>query len=185
MTISGVVEQYGYIAVFVGTFLEGETILLFSGFAAQRGLMDLGTVMLLAFLGSTLGDQLFFLLGRRHGCRILSKFPSLQKQVPRVERLLAKYHSPLILSIRFLYGMRVAGPIIMGALKVNPLRFAILNMIGAAIWAVLIAWLGYQFGNVLESLLHGVKRFEEAALIAILCTGLTWAVVRHYNKKKQ
>ncbi len=185
MTISSLIEQYGYVAVFIGTFLEGETVLLFAGFAAHRGLMKLPDVMLVAFLASTLGDQLFFYIGRRHGDRVFAKFPSLQKQIPRVQRLLDKYHSPLILSIRFLYGLRIAGPVIMGALNVSPLRFAILNMVGAALWAVLISWLGYQFGNVLESVLHDVKRVEEAVLLVILAVGIGWATLRHYKKKRQ
>lgn len=183
MNISNLVEQYGYIAVFIGTFLEGETVLLFAGFAAHRGLMKLPEVMLLAFVASTLGDQLFFFLGRLYGERLFAKYPALRKQVPRVENLLATHHTPLILSIRFMYGLRVAGPIIMGAVKISPLRFCILNVIGAAIWAVLVAWAGYQFGNVLEVLLHDVKVVEEIVLVGILCAGFTWAIYRHYKKR--
>jgi membrane protein DedA with SNARE-associated domain len=183
MTISDLVQQYGYYAVFIGTFLEGETVLLFSGFAAHRGLLQLQYVILLAFLASTLGDQLFFILGRVYGKRLLSRYPSLEKQLPRIELLLAKYHSPLILGIRFMYGLRIAGPVIMGTLKVSPLRFAALNLIGAAVWASLIAWLGYQFGNLLELLLQDLKKVEEAILIATLCASLGWAIFRHYSKK--
>lgn len=183
MNISNLIEQYGYFAVFIGTFLEGETVLLFAGFAAHRGLMKLPEVILLAFIASTLGDQLFFFLGRLYGERLFTKFPALRKQVPRVENLLAKYDTPLILSIRFLYGLRVAGPIIMGAMKISPLRFCILNVMGAAIWAVLIAWLGYQFGNVLELMLHDVKLVEEIVLVGILLAGLAWAVYRRYKNR--
>lgn len=183
MNISNLVEQYGYIAVFIGTFLEGETVLLFAGFAAHRGLMKLPEVMLLAFIASTLGDQFFFFLGRLYGDRLFTKYPALRKQVPRVENLLATHHTPLILSIRFMYGLRVAGPIIMGAMNISPLRFCILNVIGAAIWAVLVAWAGYQFGNVLEVLLHDVKVVEEIVLVGILCAGFTWAIYRHYKKR--
>ncbi len=183
MSISGLVEQYGYVAVFIGTFLEGETVLIFAGFAAHRGFLKLQDVMLVALVASTLGDQLYFFLGRWRGAKLLRKFPSLQRQVPRVEALLDKYHSPLILAVRFLYGLRIAGPVIMGALHVSPLRFVMLNLIGAALWAVLIAGLGYHFGTLLETVMRDLKRFEEVILILILVIGLAWTLFRHFRRK--
>lgn len=184
MSIANLVEQYGYAAVFIGTFLEGEVVLLFAGFAAHRGLMDLPVVMMLAFLASTLGDQLFFFLGRVYGARLFARYPSLRKKVPRVEALVLKYQTALILGIRFMYGLRIARPIIMGSMKIAPIRFGNLNALGAAIWAVLIAWLGYQFGNVLESLIYDVKRVEEAVLVGIFITGLTWSALRYYSRRR-
>jgi membrane protein DedA with SNARE-associated domain len=57
-----VIGSYGYIALFLGTFVEGETILLMAGFAAHLGYLYLPWVILVAFLGSLSGDQVFFLL---------------------------------------------------------------------------------------------------------------------------
>ncbi len=184
MTVSSLVEQYGYWAVFAGTFLEGETVLLFAGFAAHRGLLKLPAVVLVAFMASTFADQLYFLAGRRYGERLMVRFPALRRQVPRVDRLLARYHTPLILSIRFLYGLRVAGPIIMGARGVSPVKFAALNVIGAIAWAALISGLGYQFGNALDWLLHDVKLIEEAVLAGILIAGSGWSIVRLIRSKR-
>ena len=55
------IENYGYAAILVGTFLEGETILVLAGLAAQLGYLTLSGVILAAFLGSLSGDQLFFI----------------------------------------------------------------------------------------------------------------------------
>jgi membrane protein DedA with SNARE-associated domain len=184
VTISSLVEQYGYWAVFAGTFFEGETVLLVAGFAAHRGLLKLHEVILVAFAASTFADQLYFFAGRRYGERLLVRFPALRRQVPRVDRLLARYHTPLILSIRFLYGLRVAGPIIMGARGVSPVKFAALNVTGAVVWAALIAGLGYQFGNALDWLLHDVKLIEEAVLAGILVVGLAWSLVRFLRSRR-
>lgn len=181
MSIASLVEQYGYLAVFIGTFLEGETVLLVAGFAAHRQLLKLPNVMVLAFIASALGDQFYFFLGRHHGHRLLARFPALAGQAPRVKRLLAKYDTLLILSIRFLYGLRIAGPIVMGALEVSPFRFTVLNLIGAAIWAVLIAWLGYIFGSALEWLLQDIKRIEESVLVGILLAGALWSLFRFWR----
>jgi membrane protein DedA with SNARE-associated domain len=185
VTVSWLVEHYGYWAVLAGTFLEGETVLLVAGFAAQRGLLKLPDVILCAFAASTFGDQLFFFAGRRYGDRLIAKFPFLARQVPRVDRLLATYHTPLILSVRFLYGLRIAGPLAMGARGVSAPRFAVLNMIGAVLWAGLISGLGYQFGNALEWLLHDIKLFEEAILALLLIAGLVWTFFRWCAVRKR
>ena len=38
MSAEALLEQFGYLAVFVGTFLEGEAILIAAGFFATTGL---------------------------------------------------------------------------------------------------------------------------------------------------
>lgn len=184
MTLSSLIEQHGYWATFVGSFAEGETVLLFAGFAAHRGLLKLPIVMGLAFVASTLADQSFFLAGRTFGPRLVARFPSLGAQVPRVEKLLARHATGLILSVRFLYGLRLAGPIALGMLGVPPLRFALLNMLGAAVWAVVIAGLGYQFGNLLELFVRDLKLFEEAVLVAILVVGACWWAFRYFRRRR-
>ena len=37
MTLEYLISQYGYVALFIGVFLEGETILILAGFAAHLG----------------------------------------------------------------------------------------------------------------------------------------------------
>lgn len=184
MKIASLVADHGYLAVFIGTFLEGETVLLMAGFAAHRGLMRLPEVMLLAFVASTSGDQVYYWLGRYYGERLFVRFPALGRQVPTVQRLLEKYHTPLILGIRFLYGLRMAGPLAMGALQVPALRFALLNMVGAAVWAVLVAWLGYQFGNLLELVFHDLRHIEEFVLLVLLIAGVAVAWVRYRRSSR-
>ena len=49
MTLESIVDTYGYLAVLLGTFLEGETILVLGGFAAHRGYLALPWVIVAAF----------------------------------------------------------------------------------------------------------------------------------------
>ncbi|MDD5250329.1 MAG: DedA family protein [Rhodocyclaceae bacterium] len=173
--VVGLVAAYGYAAVFVGTLLEGETILIAAGFAAHQGLLDWRAVVAVAVAGAVLGDQLAFLLGRWKGTSLLARFPALARRAPRVHAMLERHDAIVILSVRFLYGLRIAGPLILGSSRVPLLRFAVLNAIGAVAWAMLVAGAGYAFGLALESLLANLKRFEHAALLAILAAGfLFW-----------
>ncbi len=172
LSISLLVTRYGYAAVAVGAFLEGETVLLAAGFAAHRGLLDLRLVMLIAGLAGTLGDQLYFALGRRYGASLLRRFPRLSGQLPRVQGLLERHHTALIPAIRFMVGLRTAGPLLIGWAGVNPWRFTLLNMLGAAVWAVLVGGLGYLFGAAMERLLADIKSVEGVLLAGIVVVGL-------------
>jgi membrane protein DedA with SNARE-associated domain len=182
MTLASLVEQYGYAAVFVGALAEGESLLLAAGYAAHRGWLKLPEVMLVAFVASTLGDQFFFFLGRARGRDLMARFPKVGGHAQRVRRLLERYPNSAILSVRFLYGLRIAGPIALGAFGVSARRFVLLNMLGAAIWACAVAAIGYQFGNALQWWLDDLRRVEEAALGLLLAAGVLWTVYRYRHR---
>ena len=67
------VTHFGYMAILIGTFLEGETILVLGGFLAHRGYLHLPWVIASAFAGTFAGDQLYFYLGRFKGMKGLKK----------------------------------------------------------------------------------------------------------------
>jgi len=174
--IESLISRYGYLAILVGTFLEGETILVLGGFAAHRGLLWLPGVMACAFVGSLASDQLFFYLGRRHGAAFLAKRPRLEAGVARARQLVDRYDLWLILSFRFLYGLRNVAPLALGMSRVSAWRFALLNMAGAAVWAVGVAAIGWYVGSAAKQLLGHLERYELRVVAGIVAVGLAlWA----------
>jgi membrane protein DedA with SNARE-associated domain len=171
-SVSALVAQYGYWMVLLGALAEGESVLLAAGFAAHRGLLQLPWVIAIAFVASSLGDQLCFYLGRRHGPRLLARFPSLQHKLERLQPLLQRHPNAAILSVRFLYGLRTAGPIALGVLGVPRWKFMLLNLASAALWASGFALLGYQFGNALQWWLKDLRAVEEGVLLVLLLAAL-------------
>ena len=154
-----------------GTFLEGETILVIAGFLAHRGYLSLPLVILAAFAGTFAGDQLFFHLGRRKGMAFLDKRPSWKRRSERTFRLLQKHQTAAILGFRFLYGLRTVTPVVLGASGISPLRYLLLNGIGALGWAAAIASAGFVFGQVLENLISTFHQYERWALLAMVVIG--------------
>jgi membrane protein DedA with SNARE-associated domain len=177
MNIAEWVQSYGYTAVAVGTFLEGESVLLIAGAAASRGQLSMPLVMTVAAFASFLGDQMYFLVGRRYGVALLARYPSLRPRAARVNSLLERHHLPMILSIRFLYGLRIAGPIAIGMRSVSWPRFLLFNGLGALLWAMLIASAGYGAGHTLLHLLKAVDADELWGLSVLLVLGLVWWLV--------
>ena len=186
MVIAELIQTYGYAAVAVGTFLEGETVLLLAGAAAGRGHLSMPLVIAVAAVASFAGDQLFFHLGRRYGNALLRQFPALQPHTVRARALLERYSTPLILSIRFLYGLRVAGPLAIGMSDVPWLRFLLLNLAGAIVWAVAVATTGYWSGHLLVRLLAAINVGELWSLAALLLIGvLWWLIARSRSRRAQ
>jgi membrane protein DedA with SNARE-associated domain len=82
--INQLIQNYGewiYLIAFFWAALEGETFVIFAGLAAQRGYLNLYELIAAVGLGSLLGDQICFWLGRLHGAHILDRFPKLQAGV--------------------------------------------------------------------------------------------------------
>src|SRR5208283_2556312 len=179
------VETYGYYALLAGTFLEGETILLIGGLVARLGYLDLRAVMLVAFIGSFSGDQIYFCIGRLKGRELLARHNKWETRVDKVHCLMARYHDLIMVGFRFVYGIRILTPIVLGMNKdVKALRFFALNAIGATIWSLVISSAGYFFGYALEELIRTVKHYEIIVLFVIGGTGIAlWAARRFIQKK--
>ena len=179
-------QSYGYLALLIGTFLEGETIVIIAGFLAQQELLSPPLIALCAFCGSVTSDQFMFILGRWKGMAIIQRFEKLEKKVAKAARLLARYETPLILGFRFIYGVRNVTPILMGVSGVSHLKFLVLNVIGAAVWAVSFTAAGYFFGQAVTAFLEAVPhagRYVLGGLAAVIF--VVWLVRRRWKKKRE
>ena len=179
--------NYGYWAVAAALLLEnagvpvpGETVLLLASFLAysERNL-QLGWIILVGTASATVGDNLGYMIGQYGGRRLLERYRrSLvisDAVVERGEALFARYGAVTILFARFLFGMRViAGPMA-GVLRMPWKRFAVFNLLGAALWVTVIASVGYIFGSRWGALMHFMKRFDAVlAVVFILVVGVLW-----------
>ena len=179
MTLSTLIETHGYWVLALGCLLEGETVLVLAGFAAHRGYLDPLAVVGIAALAGFSSDQFYFWLGRRHGAAVLARWPSVARQADRVHRLLERFHAAVIIGVRFAYGLRVAGPLLIGTTPLAGWHFALLNAAGALLWAVLIAGLGWVFGSAAEAALAQIRHLEGWLLLGLLAAGLLlWWVRR-------
>lgn len=184
-TLEYLIANYGYIALFMGTFFEGETILIIAGIAASEGLLDINYAILSAFAGSVLGDTTYFFIGRKKGDWILERIPSWRPRIEAVLERLERHSHWLILTFRFMYGLRNFASAAVGMSHVTARRFIILNTIGAAIWALSFGFGGYLFGEVMMAFVKDVKRHQMhilAAGCAILI--LIWLLRKFMRRKK-
>ena len=179
------IAQLGYVAIFIGTFLEGETVLGLGGVAAGYGYLSLPGVIAVAVLGAFLGDQTAFFVGRRYGQRVLARFPALAAKAPRVQELVRRWDAPAVIVLRFLYGLRIAGPIVIGSCGISPWRLAFFNFIGVLIWAPLVTGIGYLAGQALEAWVGRLRHVQIVLLMAIvLAAVICWLVIGWRRRRR-
>jgi membrane protein DedA with SNARE-associated domain len=178
-----VIREYGYLALFIGTFLEGETIMLLCGFAAFTGHLDLSLVMLAGGAGTFFGDQLYFYIGRWKGMAVFERWPKLKGKAYRVACLLHRYRYAVILSFRFFYGLRNVTPFVIGMSPIKAWQYFGLNLMAASVWAVIFATAGYLFGSAAETFLHDVKRVEIYVFAGVALLAVAFWLVRRLRSK--
>jgi len=184
MDLPTLVHQYGLIAVFAGTLLEGETVLLLAAASTHMGLLDLRAVIGVAVVGAFLGDNIAFALGRHLGPRAAQRFPRLAAAIPRVDRLLERWRWAAVIALRFMYGMRVAGPMLIGSGTMPAWEFIAANLVGAVLWAAVIGSLGYVAGQAVERMLGNVIEAERFLLVLVVVIGVAVIVVHALMRRR-
>jgi membrane protein DedA with SNARE-associated domain len=171
------IERYGYWAVFLGSFLEGETILVIAGYSISRGYLDAGTTYLLAASGAALGDSMYYWIGRRFGPRVIRRLPTARPVRARAALLLRRWKRRSAFIARFAYGLRLVLPLLIGVARMRPAVFHLYNTLAALCFAAVYLTLGFLFGEAAQELLGRVRPYEGRILAGFALTGLLiWAV---------
>ncbi len=184
MDAATLIHDFGYAAILIGTFIEGETILILAGFAAHQGLLRIDLAILAAFLGSAAGDQLWFALARWRGRPFVEARPKLAEKLAPATRWLEKYPTLFILGFRFVYGIRNVAPVAIGLSAIPIRKFVLLNLLAAAIWATSFGLAGYSFGQAVEHFLGDLKDMQLKILGGIALLLFAGFLFRQFSKKK-
>lgn len=146
--------DWGYWAIFFGSLIEGEMIVSLAGVFAYKGLLSFSKIVIISTIATIIGEQICYNVGRFLGGRYIHKFPKFHEKIEIGFKLIHKYQILFILSCRFMYGLRTLSPFIIGAAKVDPIKFSILNVIAAIIWSIISTSIGYG-GSYLGHYLGG------------------------------
>ena len=182
MSVEQLVQQHGYPFILLGTLVEGQPVMLFGGFAAHRGYLDLlPWVVLAGAVGNFLGFQAWFLAGRKFGQVLLERRPQWAARIAKVQEWLVRYDAALIVGIRFMPGFDTVGTVAIGMAKVDVRRYTVLNALGALLWAATLAVVGYLLGGLLELVLGDLKDIEKPLLIGGVIVTVLWIIHRHFK----
>jgi membrane protein DedA with SNARE-associated domain len=185
MSPESLLQDFGYLAVFVGTFLEGEAILVAAGFFAARHYLDPFIVGVVAFAGAYLGHLFWFWLGRVHGVRLLDRFPRMKRHFGKGVRVFERYGVTAIILTQWLYGLRITCAVIIGMSRIALVKFLFYQAISCALWAAVITAAGYYFGRAIESVLGRVEHIERYGVVFIAVIAIGFWVWHRYKEKRE
>jgi len=171
MIDSEMISNYGYGAAVIGALVEGDGVAILAGIAARHGYLLFPLTALCVALGGFIGDQTLFFLGRRYGDGILRRFKHQQQRIDWLHSRIHRHEALWIIGIRFAYGFRLIGPLLIGASGVRPRRFLFYNIIGALLWGFFMTGIGYAVGEILRDFFaehHVSKRWFIAAGICVV-----------------
>ena len=157
-------EQFGYWALFLITFLEtsaflglvapGEALIVLCGFYAYRGVLDPWLVGAIAAVGAVLGDQVGYLLGRKYGHGLIRRFGRYfffdEKRVVATERYYQKHGGKTVFFGRFMSILRSFGPVVAGISKMRWRTFFLWSLASCIVWGIVFTVIGYFFGKSWE-----------------------------------
>ncbi len=173
------VTTYGYLAVFFGSLIEGDALLLVASFLAYLGKLNLPVVMLAAFLGTWLSDVIWFLLGRYSTNKFLERWQWLDTLSQHSISMVGKRPRLMAVSVRFMYGLRMVIPLSLGRTAISTSSFMIYNALGVLIWVGVFSALGYFFASVTETLFGRMKHLDIILPIIIVGTMLAFIYASH------
>ena len=193
-SLSGLVNSYGYAAVFVAVLVEslgvplpGETALVAAGIlAATTHRLSLAWLIVVAALAANLGGNIGYLIGATGGEALVSRFGRRtgldQRRLEAGRRLFYRHGGKIVFLGRFVSILRTYAAILAGLNRMPWPRFALWNGAGSVLWAVVFAVGSYEFG-------HAISRFGTVMGIvvgSVIAVGVVVALVvgRRYGAKR-
>jgi membrane protein DedA with SNARE-associated domain len=183
MSVATLLEHYGYLAVFVGTFAEGESMLLLGGYAAHVGYLALPWVLATAYVAALASDQLYFRLGKRFGHRLLADRPRLRAKVAIALKIVERHGTLAVFATRFLWGFRIALPVAIGMSSMPPGRYLALDLMAAALWSAVIGSIGFGAAKLLSHLIADFYRYEVQIIVALVLLALGVVLLRWWPRR--
>lgn len=156
---------------------------MLAGLAAERGYLHPFGVVAVASVTAFIGDQALFWLGRWRGPALLARWPSIAAKAGRVHELIHRYHAAVIIGMRFAYGLRIPGPILIGMSTLPAMRFAVINAFGAVLWACVVGGLGWLSGRLAETVFGNIKHVELWLFVGIVAVAATIWLIRRLLRK--
>jgi undecaprenyl-diphosphatase len=191
--------DYGYYFVFFGVMLEcsamlgvlipGETLLLIAAFYAAQGSLDITTIIIIAFVGAVIGDNIGYYIGAHGGRRFLLKYGKYvfirRKRLRAVDTYFKEHGGKTVFIARFTSFLRALAAITAGSTKMPYKQFFLYDLAGAVIWSIVISLLGFFLGGNWVLLKKVIRNMGLAAFAVVVVLVIVVYFVRRHRRYKK
>lgn len=171
--------------IIFGFFLPGDYLLFLAGVFAGTKVLAVSLLLLLTciFGAAVLGALLGYGTGYFFGMKLQNRPDSLffkQEYITNTRKTFERYGSQALIIARFLPVVRTFAPLLAGIIHMNFFRFMLYNIVGGAIWALVLVGGGYYFGVQFPWIINYVHW-----IILFFLGVTTFTVVRGYLNAKR
>ena len=189
--------HWGYAAVFLFGFLEAccvpipsEITFGFAGVLAGEARLNVVAIIIVGTIAELLGSLVAYGIGRVGERPLVARFGRYllitEADIDRAERFLAGRGAWAIPVGRALPVVRTFISIVAGFVKVPLMMFALLSLLGTAVWVTTITLIGYAVGTQWQKVAHGfaLAGYVIVALAVIGIAVFIWHRVREVRKEQ-
>lgn len=182
MSFETLIYSQGYYFVFLGSIFQSVTLVILAGYLANDYL-NLVLVIIISALGSFLGNQVFFYIGRHGGKKIISKSKYLSKKSSLINKKIKRYEGAAIMIFKFVQGIKIISGIFFGTTRISHRKYTLLNLASSILWALVFVFIGYFFGIAAKELFGKVEDFQISLFVVLVVIGVVIGVSKHLLKK--
>ena len=188
-----IVGSLGYPGIFVLMFLESsffpfpsEVVMVPAGYLAYQGEMNLAVVVIFGILGSLAGALFNYYLAVRMGRPLLLRYGQYvmfnESSLQKMEHFFLRHGHISTFTGRLIPGVRQYISLPAGLARMNLPLFCFYTSLGAGIWVLILAVLGYYIGGN-EAMVKTYLR--EIVLYLLLACALGLVVYWYFNHRKK
>ena len=186
----------GYAAVILFAFLEAccipipsEITFGFGGVLAFEGHLNLALVIILGTIAEVAGSYVSYGVGRVAERPLIERFGRYllltRADIDRAERFLAGRGAWAIPVGRCAPFVRSFCSVVAGLTGVPAIRFGVLSLIGTAVYATVIASIGYAVGSAWHSVAHDLSLAGYVMAVVAVAAIAAFIIVRLRNQRRE
>jgi membrane protein DedA with SNARE-associated domain len=192
--IVATIGKLGYPGIVALMFLESsffpfpsEVVVPPAGYLASRGEMSLPVVIAMGILGSLLGAWFNYWIAVRFGRPFFERFGKYvlvsSETLDKADRFFARHGHISTFVGRLIPGIRQYVSLPAGVARMNLAVFSLFTALGAGIWVVVLALVGYWVGNNQALVMNSLHKITVVTLG--LCVVLVAAYVLRQRRNRR
>lgn len=186
------INQWGFPAIFILMTVSSmcvpipsEVVLLFSGYLAFQGDMNMTAVITVSALGNLTGSIIAYYIGLKGGRPLFLKYGKYvfvkERELDWAEKWFEKYGHETVFFGRMVPMVRAFISVPAGIAEMNFVKFNIYTLLGVLPWSIGLTWTGYALGSRWNEI---TKYFSGASVIvAIGLAGLVAVFIYAHLKR--
>lgn len=181
--------EYGAFAVFLnvlltqaGAPLPAVPTLLVAGALTFNGPLFVMELLPAALTGALIGDGLWYVAGKRYGRHVMALLCRVSLSpdscVRRTRTQFERWGAPLLLISKFVPGLSTVSSALLGTMRTPFSTFALYNLGGSALWAIVWLMLGRVAHNSIDQLLRQLDQLGMRAILLLVVLAAVYVAAR-------